>query len=36
LSGLGARLAKDDYKYSKEWFAFKKKEDDLEGNDFKK
>ena len=36
LSGLGARLAKDDYKDSKEWFAFKKKEDDLEGNDFKK
>ena len=28
LSGLGARLAKDDYKDSKEWFAFKKKEDD--------
>jgi ferritin-like metal-binding protein YciE len=36
LSGLGARLAKDDYKDSKEWFAFKKKEDDIEGNDFKK
>jgi ferritin-like metal-binding protein YciE len=35
LSGLGARLAKDDYKDSKEWFAFKKKEDDEEGNDFK-
>jgi hypothetical protein len=35
LSGLGARLAKDDYKDSKEWFAFKKKEDDMEGNDFK-
>src|SRR6188472_434776 len=35
LSGLGARLAKDDYKDSKEWFAFKKKEDDVEGNDFK-
>ena len=35
LSGLGARLAKDDYKDSKEWFAFKKKEDDKEGNDFK-
>lgn len=29
LSGLGARLAKDDYKDSKEWFAFKKKEDDI-------
>jgi ferritin-like metal-binding protein YciE len=28
LSGLGARLAKDDYKDSKEWFSFKKKEDD--------
>jgi ferritin-like metal-binding protein YciE len=35
LSGLGARLAKDDYKDSKEWFAFKKKEDDVEGNDSK-
>ena len=30
LSGLGARLAKDDYKDSKEWFSFKKKEDDVE------
>jgi ferritin-like metal-binding protein YciE len=36
LSGLGARLAKDDYKDSKEWFAFKKKEEDVEGNDLKK
>ena len=35
LSGLGARLAKDDYKDSKEWFAFKKKEDDMEDDDFK-
>jgi ferritin-like metal-binding protein YciE len=30
LSGLGARLAKDDYKDSKEWFSFKKREDDVE------
>jgi ferritin-like metal-binding protein YciE len=30
LSGLGARLAKDDSKDSKEWFSFKKKEDDVE------
>jgi len=30
LSGLGARLAKDDYKDSKDWFSFKKKEDDVE------
>jgi ferritin-like metal-binding protein YciE len=30
LSGLGTRLAKDDYKDSKEWFSFKKKEDDVE------
>ena len=36
LSGLGERLAKDDYKDSKEWFAFKKKEDDVEGDDSKK
>ena len=35
LSGLGARLAKDDYKDSKEWFAFKKKEDDMEDDHFK-
>ena len=26
LSGLGARLAKDDYKDSKDWFSFKKRE----------
>ena len=30
LSGLGAHLAKDDSKDSKEWFSFKKKEDDVE------
>ena len=36
LSGLGARLAKADYKDYKEWFAFKKKGADLAGNDFKK
>jgi hypothetical protein len=28
LSGLGAGLQKDDYNYFKEWFLFKKKEDD--------
>jgi len=30
LSGLGAGLQKDDYKDSKEWFLFRKKEDDRE------
>jgi ferritin-like metal-binding protein YciE len=30
LSGLGARLVKDDYKDSKEWFSFKKKENDVD------
>jgi len=30
LSGLGAGLQKDDYKDSKEWFLFRKKEDDKE------
>ena len=30
LSGLGAGLKKDDYKDSKEWFLFRKKEDDRE------
>lgn len=29
LSGLGAGLQKDDYKDSKEWFLFKKKEDEI-------
>jgi hypothetical protein len=28
LSGLGAGLAKDDYNDFKEWFLFKKKEDE--------
>jgi ferritin-like metal-binding protein YciE len=32
LSGLGAGLQKDDYKDSKEWFLFRKKEDDREEN----
>jgi ferritin-like metal-binding protein YciE len=32
LSGLGAGLQKDDYKDSKEWFLFRKKEEDREEN----
>ena len=32
LSGLGAGLQKDDYKDSKEWFLFKKKEDETNQN----
>ena|ERR671912_1034076 len=32
LSGLGTGLQKDDYNDSKEWFLFKKKEDDAKGN----
>ena len=32
LSGLGAGLQKDDYKDSKEWFLFKKKEDETNHN----
>jgi hypothetical protein len=32
LSGLGAGLQKDDSKDSKEWFLFRKKEDDREEN----
>lgn len=30
LSGLGRSLVKDDYKDSKEWFSFKKKENDVD------
>ncbi|MGZ5548714.1 MAG: hypothetical protein ACXWFZ_12285, partial [Nitrososphaeraceae archaeon] len=32
LSGLGAGLQKDDYNDSKEWFLFKKKEDEAKEN----
>src|ERR671911_1851559 len=32
LSGLGTGLQKDDYNDPKEWFLFKKKEDDAKGN----
>ena len=32
LAGLGAGLQKDDSKDSKEWFLFRKKEDDREEN----
>jgi hypothetical protein len=32
LSGLGTGLQKDDYNDSKEWFLFKKKEDDAKEN----